>query len=796
MIRTMVGEWLVERRRRRDEISLAEKTKRRARRIILTVLALMAFVCLACLFTGVFVGRVSAHALETGDRVVAMDAGVRSAEAVPGQDPGTVPPVIASIDVVLVIDNSNSMFDKDGVGSDPEQRRIEGAHLFIHSLGVDSATADHRLSVITFGGTASTVVPLTLLDSAARRQAIADRIAQPERMDWTNPAAALSLARTTLSETGGSGRRRVVVLLTDGKPEWPRGTAGRDQNAVSAELAAIGRAYAEEELTLYVVLLSNDTTEADPEIFEVYVPLWHEMTESTGGHFYAVRDAEDFIEVYHDVLLSLSGMASAGAVVQATVAHEREIYPIPIEPGLAQVNLTIWMSEMGHGPTALHSGVPNGVAITLQRPDGRKLTAEDDAVRYSGSGTTEVWAIDEPQSGNWSVVIEGEGAVAIWKDTLPEPATPTPVPTPTAAPTLRPTPTPAPTMTPSPTPTATPVPEWVVENWPAAARVGTPITLTARIAPLPEGSTQLSVTWMTAGEVVTREQLFDDGRMGDLQAEDGRYTVVIVPQEVGTLSVELSGEIDGMALTSWRGRVQVDATPRLVAVEPGDVDVWHVGEEERVLAEWRVGDAALQAGGPLTVTLEGEPGAWVDRVWLGQVGQPITVTAPSARRTYTVTLRASGVTPQGLLYADTLTMQVWVRRHIPSWVYGACTLGTLAVVAGAVTAIWLRHQPILTGKLRVLRAPPAYSGPEVMDLSDARRTRATLGGQGSLLEGLQNQAHWATLTVSSDGSGVQLTPAAGAEVRLRHSRITTGYELKDLDVIETSSVRLRYECFG
>ena len=107
--------------------------------------------------------------------------------------------------VMLLIDNSNSMYDLGGVGSDPDLLRIEAARLFTAYLGVDADEADHRLGVIFFGGEAELVVPLTPLRDDIRRAEIADLIAEPERMRWTDPNRALELAYQALFDDPALG---------------------------------------------------------------------------------------------------------------------------------------------------------------------------------------------------------------------------------------------------------------------------------------------------------------------------------------------------------------------------------------------------------------------------------------------------------------------------------------------------------------------------------------------------------------------------------------------------------------
>ncbi len=79
------------------------------------------------------------------------------------------------------------MWDKGGIGSDPDLLRVEAANLFVAYQGVDTARPGNRLGVIHFGGSSQLIVPLTLLDSAEQRQKVRAAIANPRRMAWTDP---------------------------------------------------------------------------------------------------------------------------------------------------------------------------------------------------------------------------------------------------------------------------------------------------------------------------------------------------------------------------------------------------------------------------------------------------------------------------------------------------------------------------------------------------------------------------------------------------------------------------------
>lgn len=355
----------------------------------------------------------------------------------------------AQYTVMLIVDNSLSMFEKEGIGSDPTLLRIEAARLFISYLGVDSRIV-HHLGVIFFGGEAQLVVPLTPLTDDARRAELAQLIADPPRLRWTNPLAALDLAQQTFAVTPGLPPQRVIVLLTDGKPEQKSSPTPAEQNQVIAQLRESAGELAQQHVSLFIILLQNSATDADPEIEQLYLPLWQEMAALTPlGRFYRARQSEELLDIYHDIVVNLTGRQTAGVVLQTQVQTDT-VEQITVEPGLAQVTLVIRKSDPA-------------LQVTILRPGGQPLSPTEPGVQYTGQAgqsREEVWAIGDPPPGAWQVRLDGQGTVTVWKDFYPAPPTPTftpsPSPTVTLSPTLSPTPTlPPSTFTPTPTPSAT-----------------------------------------------------------------------------------------------------------------------------------------------------------------------------------------------------------------------------------------------------------------------------------------------------------------------------------------------------
>lgn len=550
----MVRQWLIRAAQMIWEVLQNPRNRslwwRRIRRgcgIILLLILL--FSCLSCILLGVLVGRAGATGPDTG------------------------------LDVLLVVDNSNSMFDKGGIGSDPDLRRIEAAHMFINYLGVDSGPVSHRLGVVFFGGQAQLVVPLTPLADQARRAGMETLIADPQRMDWTDPASALTLARDTLLAGTGDGHQPVVILLTDGKPEWDSDPNEVEQQSVIEELRHIGRRYASDEIRLFVILLTNEATDADPEIGTTYGPLWRELVGATGGCFYPVRRADDLITVYHDILVTLSGVQTAGPVVEAEIEGETQVEVVTIEPNLARVTFVVRVSGPGAStglsagastglPSAMLGAGSTGVTVTVHRPDGRALKAGDADVRHAAQATTAIWAVTRPQPGDWAVVMTGQGSVTVWKDYLPAPVTPTPSPVPT----LRAEP-----QSEAAIPSPTPAPQMIVDEWPEVILLGQPVTLSLAFEPAPPEPPIVWAEWVVGDGQPGRERLLDDGHEGDAQAGDGRYGASLTPASAGILLVRVWGEVRGHEIASWEGRLRVEPYPTLELVVPEDRDTWRAG---------------------------------------------------------------------------------------------------------------------------------------------------------------------------------------------------------------------------
>jgi len=367
-------------------VGLSNRLHNWRRNCLLVILGMLVLCLLICMMATFLIGRASADPFEP-----------------------------LPLDVVLIIDHSNSMWDKGGVGSDPDLLRVEAAHLFIAYLGVDMGWRGNRLGVIHFGGESELIVPLTSLagGDAEQREIIRRAIARPERMGWTDPLAALELAYDVLFPGGQRepARQPVVILLTDGKPERSADSSADERRAYVADLRALVERFRAAACPIFTIALASAATDADPEIQSLYRNLWQEIAARTPpAAYHEARSADDLPHIYHAVIASLLGAQAGPPVVETTVGGAMT-QTLIVSDDLAQVTFVILRSDPA-------------LAVHLRRPGGALARPGDpDVQRVGEPGVTheEVWAIANPRPGPWSLALRGQGEVIVWQDGIVTP---------------------------------------------------------------------------------------------------------------------------------------------------------------------------------------------------------------------------------------------------------------------------------------------------------------------------------------------------------------------------------------
>lgn len=181
-----------------------------------------------------------------------------------------------NLDVVLVIDNSGSMGDND-----PDGLRWSAAQLF-----VDLAAPGDRVAAVAF---AAEVEPLgdaargqlTPMGDQQSRDGLKRVLAPREPEGGTNMEAALLEAEDLLS-TGDVGNERVIVFLTDGKPD------PEDQRpGLTEAIREAGR----RGVMVFPILLGSGT---DPDVAD-------QMVRDTGSIRQDATDALELLQAFGSV---------------------------------------------------------------------------------------------------------------------------------------------------------------------------------------------------------------------------------------------------------------------------------------------------------------------------------------------------------------------------------------------------------------------------------------------------------------------------------------------------------------
>jgi Mg-chelatase subunit ChlD len=137
-------------------------------------------------------------------------------------------------DIALLIDVSGSMDDDQKSPPEPLSTAESAAASFITRLSAADA-----VSVVSFATNANTVTPLMVNHDTTRKAVLGLTIAPKEETGFTNTGEGIKAGIAALG-TPASGRKRAIVLLTDGLATAP-GTASESE-AYAASAASTAKA--------------------------------------------------------------------------------------------------------------------------------------------------------------------------------------------------------------------------------------------------------------------------------------------------------------------------------------------------------------------------------------------------------------------------------------------------------------------------------------------------------------------------------------------------------------------------
>jgi len=409
------------------------------------------------------------------------------------------------LSVFFVIDDSGSMKTND-----PNNLRVTAVKLFITMLDPGDGAA-----VITFADDSDVRAPFTRITGYDDKVNLINAVGEVKSDGFTNMKAAFEDVLDVIGEDQ-TDNRKIVIFLTDGKPELPTGVPA---NYESETLELIRQAN--------TPVLAIGLTAGGLTSFLGQVP----EAAGEGSQIIPAKTANDLLDVYLGIL---------GQLKDRTIMGEGTLR----SPASADLAIDPSLVEYIDNASFIAVLPPNG-KVTLVTPDGSELTNNDSIFTEAFAGIDPnftVFTLPNPVGGNWQLKFEETGvsqARAILRSRLrvkllqPGYFAPAGEPLPIVA-------------------------NLIVEDTP-----NPPIKSI--------GDASFSVLIEGPGDLrESLDLLYDDGTHGDLRAGDGDFTNLFVNTDTpGTYTITITGR-KGVVPVSTRTQVEVIEFPEIVVDAPSD----------------------------------------------------------------------------------------------------------------------------------------------------------------------------------------------------------------------------------
>lgn len=307
------------------------------------------------------------------------------AAVVPLGSPVAAKSEFTGLDVVILIDQSGSMWGTRA--NDKWEHRIGQTKNIIYRLAehVEGSSLVHRVSVVDFGDEASNAFPAPLSlrfdpkdpgKALREAKALVERYVTAKNLRDTNTPEAMGLGFKELERMEASerldGRRRVMLLLTDGRPDLPQ-----QKGITLEELRNRIRGHASNlkggEVEIWVVGLNdaaNYWNEGDGKFWEEIAGAGHARLAET-----ASTNISTLVQEIVNDWLEVSG---------TSVGKEYECPPY-----LRRIVFNI------------NFGLPR-TAVSVFAPEGREIPLSSGGAT-SSPGTFARFVVDDPQPGIYKI---------------------------------------------------------------------------------------------------------------------------------------------------------------------------------------------------------------------------------------------------------------------------------------------------------------------------------------------------------------------------------------------------------
>lgn len=314
------------------------------------------------------------------------------------------------LDIILVIDQSNSMFYQNDPWRGCDQGpckypgwRIVMANLFVDLLGIDQSGPSHQLGILMFGYKNEWVSHLADISQVSTRENIKIELKEKNVfMVTTHIPEAIEAAQAELDSRGRDGSKKAIVFLSDGVCQY------RD-NPPPEEVADCNRRIDDlvsgSNYPVYTIALTEEAFQGG-ELFQVYKNIWQQIAAETGGLYFEPKKAEgELLRVYTKIIEHLLGLPpdETRPPVES---------PIEIQFDIPDRLLQVIFSVIKYEDT---------VETSIIRPDGTLIDPSNllGDVRLSKSSLTDVYSVFKPDPGTWTVRLTGRGKANIIKIQFP-----------------------------------------------------------------------------------------------------------------------------------------------------------------------------------------------------------------------------------------------------------------------------------------------------------------------------------------------------------------------------------------
>jgi Mg-chelatase subunit ChlD len=276
------------------------------------------------------------------------------------------------VDAVILVDTSGSMLE-----TDPDRLRDEGIKHFINLLVPDV----DRVAIVPFSDLGTVAMTLTTVNNETKDKAQGIVSAIKNDGFYTNFLSALQRASFVFQSSKGEGRRKVVVLITDGKFEPP------EKEIPKAPLGAPAPPTLEEKLFAETLpLLREDriglyTLGIGPKADSVML---ERMSKVTDGSSYSASSPDE-------ITPALDAMLSDINKPMVSASEETAGRDFKIDPNIHEA--TFYVSRRKEDSTIVVD------------PRGRKYTKEDSSLilKWFHGDEFDVATFTQPEPGDWKV---------------------------------------------------------------------------------------------------------------------------------------------------------------------------------------------------------------------------------------------------------------------------------------------------------------------------------------------------------------------------------------------------------